>query len=381
MASRKRGNNEGTLRYLDSKKLWEARFTVENEMGVRKQHSVYGKTRQEANQKMLATKREAEAGRIGPARKQTVSAYLDEWLRTLNAADKCRPKTLRIYEQIVRVHLKPTLGPVVLERLSAQQIEAMLSDRRRSGLSDATVQRIRDVLRNALNRAVRLRLIAENAASAAECRCPSRRDIQPYTIAEANVLLEALYVVGIYLGLRMSELLGLRWSDIDFDAGIIRPTYQLDAVTRKLAPLKTEGSRAPLPMPGVVAQALLARKSQQIEEMIRLGADSWENDLELVFTTGFGTPYGQRNLLRHFKATIAKASLRDIRFHDLRHTTGSLLLAMGVPIEIISKVLRHTDLRTTANIYAHANTQLMGAAIGKLETAFANAPKANSQAG
>jgi integrase len=165
-------------------------------------------------------------------------------------------------------------------------------------------------------------------------------EVKPYSLDEARVFLkavrgrrlEARWVIGIALGLRQGEVLGLRWEDVDFDNGTLRVVAQLqrDAETGHLARVdtKTARSRRTLPLPESVRRVLYEHRERQNAE--RLDADAWEEP-SLVFTTRLGTPIHPRNDYRSFRELIRQAGLRQVRIHDLRHTAASVLLAQGVP--------------------------------------------------
>jgi integrase len=232
--------------------------------------------------------------------------------------------------------------------------------------------------------------------------------------AVAGHRLEALITVAVGLGLRRGEALGLRWRDVDLKAGTLsvrhtlersqgnaaarksllaeraglrarlrstadestrqRLSAELEEVKRRLnavgtslrlAKPKTARSRRTIMLPDVVAASLRAHRARQLEE--RLGAGERWNDLNLVFTTPIGTPIGTHSLHRTFKAMLKEADLPDIRYHDLRHTAATLLLAQGVDPRTIMETLGHSQISLTLNTYTHVVPALQRQAAAKMD--------------
>jgi integrase len=183
--------------------------------------------------------------------------------------------------------------------------------------------------------------------------------------------LEALYVVALATGMRQGELLALRWADVDLAAGrlAVRGTLQRDqgggwAVREP----KTHRSRRQVALAPVAVAALRAHRDRQDAERRTVGS-RWE-DNDLVFANRVGRPLSAQNLVqRHFHPLLARLSLPRVRFHDLRHTAATLLLAEGVHPKIVSELLGHKEVDVTLNLYSHvtpAMHQAAAEALGKL---------------
>ncbi|MBQ0894027.1 site-specific integrase [Micromonospora sp. U56] len=204
-------------------------------------------------------------------------------------------------------------------------------------------------------------------------------EVRPYSLAEARrflkavdgLRLEARWLIGIALGLRQGEVLGLRWDDVDLTAGTLRVRRQLqrDPETGSLAfvETKTARSRRTLPLPPTVLAALRRHHERQTAE--RLNANSWA-DTGLVFATSVGTPIHPRNDYRSFREIIRQAGLRQVRLHDLRHTAASVLLAQGVPARVVMEILGHSQISVTLNIYAHVAPKIAREAATRMEGAL-----------
>ena len=166
--------------------------------------------------------------------------------------------------------------------------------------------------------------------------------------------LNALFAVGVALGLRKGELLALRWDDVDLEAGLVqvRQTVQrLPQASLVFGPPKSTRSRRTIPLPGASVRVLRAHRTRQAAEMLALG-ELWV-DSGLVLTSAVGTVIEPRNLTRFFDELMVKADVRRIRFHDLSHTCASMLLAQGVPARVVMDVLGHSQLAITTDLYSH----------------------------
>jgi integrase len=351
----RRGHNEGTIRHRPDG-LWEARLSLAN--GKRK--SVYGKTRKAVQDKLRAAQRDLDAGLDLGTAKQTVGAFLDRWLVDV-AKPTVRPKTYASYAQLVRLHLKPALGHHQLAKLSPQHVQAMMNAKSAAGLSPRTVQYLRAILRRALGQALKWGLVSRNVATLVDPPRSQRQDVTPLSPLQARAFLtaaegdrlEALYSVAIALGLRQGEALGLRWDDVDLDAGMLKVRHALQRIdgTLQLVEPKTKRSKRTIPMPPTIVTALREHRVRQLEERLIAGPRWQEHNL--VFPSTIGTPADARNIVRRFHAILDQAGLPSMRFHDLRHTCASLLLAQHVPPRVVMETLGHSQIALTMDTYSH----------------------------
>jgi len=355
----KRANGEGGARQR-ANGSWEWRVTLEDG----RRFSGYGKTQAEAKRSCLGKAGLAKKGVDPKAARQTVGAFLEWWLADVVAA-KCQPKTLKTYDMVARLHLVPALGRLEMAKLSPQHVQSLLREKEQAGLSPRSVAMIREVLRGALNVAVRLQVVERNAAILAQPRRQERSGRATFSPEQARAFLAAteadrlaaLWRLALTLGLRRGELLGLRWADVDLDAGTLRVERSLQRVDGRLvtkAP-KTARSRRTLAVPSSLAAALQAHRDRQAFEAEEAAGKGrrWE-DSGFVFVTPVGTPIDPDNLSKRYKALLKAAGLRDQRFHDLRHAAATLLIAEGLPINLVSEMLGHAQTSTTINVYSHA---------------------------
>ena len=386
----RRGPHEGSI-YQRADGLWVGAVHLGYRDGKRRRKVVYGRTRRAVQEELVAIQRSLQQGLPVPAERQTVAQFLDRWL--VHAVRPCvRPRTLQSYRQIVELHLAPGLGRLQLATLSPDDVQAFLNEKHAAGLSPRTVQYLRAVLRQALNRALRWGLVARNAAALADAPRVARTELAPFDPEEARRFLdavrgdrlEALYTLALAAGLRQGEALGLRWSDVELEAGTVTVRHALSRIEGRLQLVepKTVWSRRVVAVPAVAVAALRRQRARQLEERILAGSRWREGNF--VFTTSIGTPLDGPTVTRRFKALLATARLRPQRFHDLRHATASLLLAQGVPARVVMETLGHSDVRLTLNTYSHVVPALGRQAAERMEellSAGAQGPQAVATAG
>ena len=350
-----RNDRGGMVRQHPVRGLWEARYTGADG----RRHSLYAKTRREAQERLRKALTDADHGIRPTGARLSVAAYLEDWLTT-SVAIRCRARTAASYRETVARYITPAIGTVALGKLTPEHVGRMLADLTTRGtLSPTTVRYAHAVLRIALGRAMKSGKLPRNVATLTDPPARVDRELRPLTGEQvatfldsvASERLRALYVAAIGLGLRQGELLGLRWSDVDLEGGMVAVRYQLQMTTRTLAEPKTDRARRTLRLPAEVHEALRDHRRRQLEERIAAGR-KWVDE-DYVFTTRQGRSLMARNVLRSFHAHLAKVGLPRQRFHDLRHAYATLLLEDGEELAVISRTLGHSQISTTADVYAH----------------------------
>jgi len=354
---RRRINGDGSV-YKRGDGYWVGAFYARTTSGARKRVVVYGKTLQEARDRLLKAMQQARSGVPVPDESWKLGAYLEYWLEHVVKQSR-RPSTYALYEMNIRLYLVPGLGTRRLNRLSVAAVQMFLNQRLEKGDSVRKVQIMRGVLSAALTRAVREELIPRNVARLVELPRYERGTIRPWTADEAKQFLVAaqpdpLYAVFVLLilyGLRRGESLGLRWTDVDFEAGTIQVRQQLQRVPGQLVlgPVKTRAGQRDMPLLDLARIALEAYAAQQALYRADMGS-AWPRT-HLVFTTRTGRPIEPRNLVRSFRRICDTNQLRTIKVHHLRHTVASLLKDLHVPARDAQAILGHTRITTTLEIY------------------------------
>jgi integrase len=341
---------------------WMGRYTVQTPTGT-KRKPVYGRTYKEAEKKLAVAMGDAARGIVYDDENQTVGEYITQWLSD-SAKHAVKATSYRAYESQIRNHIVPALGKVKLSRLTPAHLQALYAAKLREGMKPASVRQIHAILHKALEQAVRFNLIPTNPAGKVDPPKVRQEEITPLSAEQANKLLdvtrnerdsfEALYALALTTGLRIGELLGLKWSDIDLDARRLRVSRQLQRSSQE-GLIFTEpkaASRRTVDLPTSTVEALKRHRKRQVEETLKAGGAYQDNDL--VFAGPLGEPIGSEKVTqRAFKPLLKRTGLPEIRFHDLRHTFATLLLARGVHPTYVQRALGHASVKMTLDRYSH----------------------------
>jgi integrase len=412
-ASRRvRANGDGTV-YQRKDGRWEAAGYVLVPGNTRRRVRVYGTTRKEALAKLTEKIVASNRGLPVPSAQGSVAAYLTYWLDAV-AVHHLRENTHTRYTACVNRYLIPGLGKKKLTKLTAKDVHTWLNQLRtacqcctrsidarrdqprccatgaccRKLLSPLTLTYIHSVLKSALEHAVREEEIPRNVARNVRTGTPRPRRFEPLTTNEARQFLtaarghrlHALFELALHTGLRKGELLGLRWEDLDLDRGTaaVRRTLQRTSMGGLTTlPTKTRASERRIALPTRCLHSLKHHHEQQQCEREAAGM-AWQHNGH-VFATAQGGPIDPTNLTRAFTTLLRKAGLRRIRFHDLRHSTATLLLEQGVELVVIKELLGHAHIGVTATVYAHVRLRLQRQAIDGLGTALDDPTNAKAE--
>lgn len=321
--------------------------------------------------------------------KLTLGEYLNEWLKTRKL--DLKETTWDNYRIIVEAHLIPSLGNLPLQRINPFTIQNYISQKLTSGrrdgkggLSSRSVQYHIRILSEALEYAVYpLKLIKDNCAKKVTKPTVEKKEMKALNINSIVHLLTvaknttdfhwyALLFTAVFTGMRRGELLGLSWDDVDFENGLINVKRTLQKKPGgekgeiKFYTPKTKKSKRPIVLMKQNIAILRALKKEQAKNKLQMGAD-YLNEFNLVFCHSNGSPITPDSLRHKYETIIAKASLK-LRFHDLRHSHATLLLAAGIDVKIAGDRLGHTSSTITHDIYEHVETELQALELGKLET-------------
>ena len=323
---------------------------------------------------MLELRERQRSGDMLSERSPRLEEYLSHWLEA--SAPRVRPKTAVSYSGLVRRHILPTLGKIRLEDLKAQHVERLVIEKSKTNLAPASVHRILQVLRIALNHAVRTGLVNRNVAQMVAAPRVTSGPVSFLSPDEARRLIKVaadhrlgpLVTLCLTTGLRQGEALGLRWRNVDLELGHLSVTHTLQRVPGKglvLGEPKTKGSRRRLVLP--TAALLALREERRRQERLRSFAGRDWADLDLVFATQMGLPLDPDNMRRDFKKMLAESRAPAIRFHDLRHSAATLLLAEGVHPRVVMEMLGHSQISVTLNTYSHVIPPLMREAANAMD--------------
>jgi integrase len=359
-AKRRRARGEGTIF-----KRQDGRFasvvSVGYRNGKRVRKTFYGKTQRAVLDQMTKARRDQQLGLPVVTEKQTAAAFLTEWLEG-TARPRLKGRTFLDYKRIVEKHLNPAFGKVALTKLGPEHVRSLLAKKTTEGLSPRRVRVIRAVLHTALDEAFKWGRVARNVADLVKAPRTTRFQATILNEHQARALLKAatnhrlgaVFSVALAVGLRLGEALGLRWEDVDLQAGTLTVRQALQRIDGKLhfVEPKSEKSRRTIPLPETTAKTLKRHRICQKRDRLKAGAQ-WQGST-LVFTSTVGSPLDERNVRRAFKEVLdsAKPKLPRMRIHDLRHTCATLLLAQGVHPKVVQEILGHSQISLTMDTYS-----------------------------
>lgn len=359
MATR-RGRGEGAIYRRSRDGRWVGEMTLPD---TARRKTITGATRQEVQRKLAALRREIEHGLTPGDPRQTVEQYLATWLESIKPT-MSDAAWLR-HEQFCRLQIVPSIGAVKLVALSAQHVQGLYASLLASGLSSTTVHHAHATLHKAVKAAVRLGLVPHNVTEMVEVprmqhhemRVLSPEQARQFVVACDGERLAAALVLALTTGMRQGEVLALHWKDVQL-AGprghslSVRWNLRYRGGVFTFKEPKTRRSRRRIALASETVEMLCAHRTRQKAERLRAGEVWQENDL--VFCTEAGTPRSANGGVRStFERVLRRAALPAIRFHDLRHTCASLLLAENVNPKVVSELLGHATVAITLDIYSH----------------------------
>ena len=385
-----RAPNMAATVYLGKDGRWHGRVTMGvRDNGTPDRRHVSAKTEAEVLKKIRDLEKDRDAGRMKrPGKAWTVEAWLTHWLDNI-AAHSVRPKTLAGYQTAVRHHLIPGLGAHRTDRLQPEHLERLYAGMLAKGKKPATVHQVHRTLRAALNEAVRRGQLVRNPAQFAKAPRLVEDEIEPFTVGEARSVLEAArqrerngarFALALTLGLRQGEALGLKWTDVDIEAGTLtvrralqRHTWQhgcggtcrgkrgADCPERfggglVVVETKSRAGRRIVGLPKPLALALESHRRKQDQER-ETAADLW-HDEGWVFAQPNGRPTDPRADYSDWHELLREAGVRPARLHDARHTAATMLLVLRVPTRAVMDVMGWSQASMTTR-YQHVPAEVV----------------------
>jgi len=346
--------------------------------GKRKQQWVSVKgTKKEADKRLSELLSQLDNGIYIKPGKTTLAEFLELWLKDY-AWPNLSPKTAEVYEYIIRRHLIPGLGRLTLTQLKPKHLQHYYADKLsngridgKGGLSPKTVRHHHVTLHDALQSAVKWGLLARNPADAVDAPRFQRPEIKIMSADEINRFLEAakdtpyyaIFYLALFTGMRRSELLALRWSDVDLmlcQIYVSRSLHQLKDGSIIFSQPKSDKSRRMIAL--TPSTALVLREHRENIESIKLLQGLTLKDDDLVFTDFEGIPYRPDTITHAWIKLARKTGLKGIRLHDARHSHASLMLKQGVHPKIVQERLGHSSIQITLDTYSHITPGLQEAA-------------------
>ena len=386
--ARKAAAGTGTIRKKTITKngkeytYWEARYTAGYDPGTGKQiqRSITAKAQKEVAKQLKEATAAIDAGTYTAPSKMTVAQWLDIW--TAEYLGGVKPSTVAAYKATVRTHLKPGLGAIRLESLTAHTIQGLyngLSAPKADGkvLSAKTVKNIHGVLHKALQQAVANGYIKTNPAD--HCILPRavRKELKPMDEDMITAFLKAiqghqfgeLFTVTLFTGMREGEALGLLWDCVDLTKGTITVDKQLQLIRGskgqyQMVPTKNSKGRT-ISIAPFVASTLRKVKHKQLENRLRYG-ECWE-DSGFVFTDELGHHLSASSVYKSFKAVMVHIGSPETRFHDLRHSYAVASIKSGDDIKTVQENLGHATAAFTLDVYGHVTEKMKQESAARME--------------
>lgn len=331
-------------------------------------------TKKEAEAALAELVRSVETGLDFDSSRLTVGDYLEKWLDA--SSKRVKQRTFARYSELLRLHVIPIVGSLPLAKLKPLHLEKVYSSAEDKGLSKQSVLHIHRVAYTALRQAVRWQLVGRNVAEAVIPPRPDRRNLaalEPADVRElfkavAGTHLETPTILAVGTGMRLGEVLGLRWRDVNLKRAELRITQTLQ-ITMVFDTPKTHRSMRTVTLPKFVIAALRRHRKDQNERRLRLG-ESW-TEMDLVVDDGSGGPMRPAVVSRQFRAATRKVGL-DLTFHGLRHGHASLMLAAGEHLKVVSEQLGHSTIGITGDLYTHVAPAVRREAANKLDALLAS---------
>jgi integrase len=377
------GHKEGSVYYVEARDRWVAEITLET--GKRKK--AYCKTRQEAQRKKNEMLRELERGMLATGPQRKLGEYIQDWLENTHKS-KLRLSVYLNYRKHVK-HIVAGLGDIWLQKLTPQQVQSFLTKKLDEGLSPKYVREMLGVLRLALKNAVQWGYISRNVCDLVTRPRVPKHNIAPLTLEQAQRFrqhlqghrFEVLITMAVVTGMRRGELLSLRWSDIDFQRGILQVLHTVDRFTGygyvEGEPKSAAGVRS-IRLPAFLMEMLKQHRVQQVAQKSQ--AKTWQ-ERDLVFPNSRGGYLHPNHLGEAFRELLEEAGLPSIRFHDLRHSAATILLSMGVNIKVIQEMLGHSDISITLRVYGHLLPSMQQEAVDRWDSVFQERKREQGETG
>jgi integrase len=379
--AKRRGNSEGSNPVQRANGRWQVHIRHTDEDGSSSRHTVYGNTAKEARDKAAEVRARLRANLPAKDRKITLGEFTAEWIDSSLAASDRKATTKNLYGTMARTHIiGAKIGAKPLDKLRPSHIDAWTVELKGRGLAESSIRTAYTVLRAVLDTAVRDKAIAQNPAQAVRRPKVTGKEAAYLTPDQVRSLIVAtegsryapLFALLVNSGLRRGEALALHWSDIDFDAKLLRVRGTLARVDGELVvtETKTAKSRRVIPLSPAAEKVLRDMRTRQMAERLRAGP-IWQ-PTPYAFTTELGEPCDPRNALRALKAAAKRANLPStVGLHTLRHSAASVMLSAGVPLKVVSEIFSHASVAITGDVYGHVSPDVSREALTRLSDALA----------
>lgn len=378
-AKRTRSRRTGQVVRRGDRKFFVRIFLGRDAAGTPQYHNktIYG-TKKEAESWLAAAIGRLSRGEQIEDGSRTFATWLDEWLAM--KAHTIRPRSLEIYRENAERHIRPALGGFKLSAISAADVDSFYRGLTEKGLSGKTVSLIHTILTNVFRIAIKKDILRKSPMPAVDPPRVVSKEMHAMTADQARAILAAAdqgpegcaFAFLLGTGCRPGEAQGLKWADVNFEAGTVtiqRNLVRLDGARWEMGEPKTAKGRRTIPLPAGLLKRLADHRRRQAEARLKTGP-GWAG-LDLVFCNAIGEPHRADYLSTEWKRALDRAGLpASIRLYDARHTAASLLMASGLSPKVASERLGHANVNITLNIYSHVLPGMQEEASAILDRAF-----------
>jgi integrase len=358
-------------------------YKDENNEWVRVQKGGF-RTKREADAYLTDLISKANRGEFAEYENMRVGEFLKLWLEQY-CKHNLKSSTYANRKNLIEARIIPKIGHYQIEDLKPIHFSKFYNELHDHGYSSDYIHTMHSVLRTAFRYAVKWQLASKYMMENVDApKLNKTKQLQTWTLEQASTFLKftekiendyrhIIYVLAIFTGMRKGEILGLRWSDIDFEnrkLQVVQTVYKALKNAPAIQSTKTAGSMRSISIPENVIQELKIHKRKQLELRFKFGKAYQNNDL--VCPRLDGSPMDPRAVNEHFSECVKKSKLPKIRFHDLRHTHATIMLKLGEHPKVVSERLGHKDVNITLNTYSHVLPDMQEDAAKRLFEAFKN---------
>jgi len=350
----RRKNGEGSIVQLPSA-TYRAQISLQGH-----RLTFTAKTYRDCQDWIRRTLNQIDDGLTYASTKMKLQNYLSDWLDIKKSI--FRSSTWSHYKQLILTYIAPNIGSITLKDLKTTDVQQLYSQLIRQQVGTPTIHKIHKLLHSSLTTAEETGLVTRNIVTYAhpphepfrEMQILNADKVERFMVATHRHKYEPLFHLAIVSGMRLRELLALRWEDIDWVKQSLQIQRQLSKTPNTgdmFQLLKTRSSKRALALGNETIQVLRDHHYQQWLQRLRAG-DKWI-DNGLIFTNSKGGPLCAGYISQTFKKLLASTGIPPVRFHDIRHTNASLLISHGVPPTTVARRLGHSKTSTTLDVYSH----------------------------
>ena len=375
---RKRGQGEGSITWIEEKKMYQARITSGYDAnGKQKRQAKYFKTKKEAKEWLAGVKSERDKGTYIEPSKMTVGQWVDVWMVEYKEKS-LKPTTLRYYSIYIRLYIKPMLGDIKLQALRRDSVQKFVNDLSQKGLSRGSIGLINGIVVAALNQAQINELVVRNVAlnitypkhEPKKARVFTPEEQERFITAAKDAYMGDMFLLILATGLRFGEAAALTWNDVDFKENILhvnKTQFEVESThiggskQIQYGTPKTKDSYRSVPLLPDAVKIL----NEVRDEQERLGLKS-----DLIFLNLNGVGRRHCNSRIQFRNILSSAGIENASIHTLRHTFATRGLESGIELKVMQELLGHASLKMTADLYTHVLPEKKKDSVLKLTSAI-----------